>query len=148
MVLGGTGSLFGTTDGEAAAAEFRRLIEKGADPTQAFAAADKRLREMSENRLHERYAAGFVGSLGILACSTGLIWSEIAADGDQSRFAARMGWSAGIVASGLLLAEGIFATTPVDTLTRIWREDPSLHQYQPSVVLTEDGALFQVTGQL
>jgi len=148
FVLGSVGSLFAATDGEAAAADFRRDTQAGGDPTQAFAAADKRLQKLEAKRRAERLGGGLVGSLVILGSTTGLVWSEVAAHGDGPRMARRLGWGAGILAGGLMLGEAVFVEQPVDALTKIWREDPSLNQYQPSVTVSREGAMVSVSGPL
>ena len=66
--------------------------------------------------------------------------------------ARRLGWGAGILAGGLMLGEAVFVEQPVDALTKIWREDPSLNQYQPSVTpsvtVSREGAMVSVSGPL
>lgn len=146
FMVGGAGGLLSTSKGEEAAAEFRRAIEAGVDPARAFAVADRRLQELAKERLEERYAAGFVGTLVFVGSTTGLIWSELAADEGSSRMAPRLGWGGGMVVGGLLLAEGLLTTTPVDTVTKIWRDDPSLNQYQPTLAVTDEGAFVSLTG--
>ena len=47
FVIGGTGALLAPSKGETARDEFRQLIQAGADPAQAFAAADKRIHEIA-----------------------------------------------------------------------------------------------------
>jgi hypothetical protein len=49
-----------------------------------------------------------------------------------------------------MIGDAVLTETPIDTLTRIWRDDPSLNQYQyrPSVSLTREGALFGISGSL
>jgi hypothetical protein len=42
----------------------------------------------------------------------------------------------------------VLTQTPIDSLTKIWRDDPSLNQYQPSVSVTRDGAFFALSGTL
>jgi hypothetical protein len=148
LVIGSVGSLFTATEGEAAAAEFRRATRSGDDPTQTFAAADKRIQKLAETRRKERLAEGFIGSVVILGSATGLIWSELAADGDAGRMGRRLGWGAGMLAGGLMLGDAVFVERPVDSLTKIWREDPSLNQYQPSLSLSREGALLSVSGSL
>jgi hypothetical protein len=147
FVLGGAGSLFATTTGEEAAAEFRRIIASGGDPAQAFAAANERLDELSKKRRAERYAEGFFGALVVVGSTTGLVWTEIKADPGSDRTVARLGWSAGILGGGLMIADAILTETPVDTLTRIWRDDPSLNRYQPVVEVRRDGAFFSLSGK-
>lgn len=148
FTAGGVGSLFVPTKGEEAAAEFRLIIGAGGDPARAFAAADERLRKLAKKRRAERYAGGFIGGLFVLASTTGLIWTEIAADENDARMAPRLGWSAGILGGALMIGDAALTQTPMDSLTKIWRDDPSLHQYQPSVSITRDGAFFGLSGTL
>jgi len=148
FTLGGAGALFVPTKGERAADEFRRIIDAGGDPAQAFAAADEHLRKIAKERRGERYAEGFIGCLFIVGSTTGLIWSELAADEGDSRTAARIGWSAGILGGALMLGDAVFIQTPMDSLTKIWRDDPSLNQYRPTVSVTRDGAFFGLSGTL
>lgn len=150
FVLGGTGSLFDTTTGEEAAAEFRRIVNSGGDPAQAFAVANQHLEKLSKQRQAERYAEGFVGGVVVIGCTTGLIWSEVASNGEGDRTVPRLGWSAGIVGGALMIGDAILTETPIDTLTRIWRDDPSLNQYQyrPAIGLTKGGAFLSLSGTL
>lgn len=148
FVLGGVGSMFSRTQGEEAAAEFRASVRAGGDPARAFAAADERLQEIAKARRAERYAAGFFGSLFFLGSATGLIWSELAADEGDSRMAPRLGWSAGALGGVLMVADAVWKDTPADSLTRIWREDPSLHQYRPQLTLGREGAFLSLAGSL
>jgi hypothetical protein len=150
FVLGGTGSLFDTTTGERAANEFRRIVAAGGDPAQAFAVANEHIDKLSKKRQAERYAEGFVGSLVVIGSTVGLVWSEVSSDGEGDRTVPRLGWSAGIVAGGLMIGDAVLTETPVDTLTRIWRDDPSLNRYQyrvqPALGVTRDGAFLSLTG--
>jgi hypothetical protein len=148
FTAGGTAAMFIPTTGEEAAAEFRLIIGNGGDPARAFAAADERLQKLAKRRRAERYAGGFFGGLFVLASTTGLIWTEIAADENDKRMAPRLGWSAGIVGGALMIGDAALTQTPMDSLTKIWRDDPSLHQYQPSVSITRDGAFFGLSGTL
>jgi hypothetical protein len=150
FVLGGTGSLFDTTTGEQAAAEFRRIVNAGGDPAQAFAVANQHIEELSKKRQAERIAEGVVGSIVVLGSATGLVWSEVASDGEGDRTLPRLGWTAGIFAGGLMIGDALLTETPVDTLTRIWRDDPSLnrYQYRPAISLTREGAFLSLTGSL
>jgi hypothetical protein len=148
FTIGGTGALFVRTTGEEAADEFRRLVRSGGDPARAFAAADERLRELAKKRRDERYAGLFFGGLVALGSTTGLIWSELAADEGDGRMAPRLGWSAGILAGGMMIGDALLIQTPIDSLTKIWRDDPSLHQYQPTVTISRDGAMFGLQGTL
>jgi hypothetical protein len=150
FVLGGVGSLFDTTTGERAAAEFRRVIDAGGDPAQAFAVANEHIEKLSKQRQMERYAEGFVGGLVVIGSTTGLVWSEVASNGEGDRTVPRLGWSAGIMGGALMIGDAVLTETPVDTLTRIWRDDPSLNQYQyrPALSITKDGAFLSLSGTL
>lgn len=148
FLLGGVGSMFSKTKGEQAAAEFRATIRAGGDPARAFAAADQRLQELARARSAERHGAAFFGSLFFLGSVTGFVWSEIAADEGDSRMAPRLGWSAGALGGVLMVADAVWMDTPTDSLTRIWRDDPSLNQYQPRLTLSRKGAFLSVGGSL
>jgi hypothetical protein len=148
FVIGSVGSLLTATEGEAAAADFRRDTQAGRDPTQAFAAADRRLQKLAAKRRAERLGEGAFGGIVILASATGLVWSELAADGNEGRMGRRLGWGAGMLAGGLMLGEAIWVDQPVDSLTKIWREDPSLNQYQPSLTVSREGAFLSLSGSL
>lgn len=146
FVIGGTGSLLAKSKAEETAVTFHRAIASGQDPGRAFAEADRRVAELIEQRREERLAAGFFGALTIVGCTTGLVWSEVSSGGEGARMAPRLGWGGGIMAGGLLIGEALLTETPVDTVTKLWRDDPSLIQYQPSVGVTEDGAYLGLSG--
>jgi hypothetical protein len=146
--LGGVGSMLSKTRGELTAHEFREAVRAGGDPARAFAAADERLRELASARRAERLGAGFIGSLVFLGSVTGFVWSEVAADEGESRMVPRLGWSAGALGGAMMLADAVWMDTPTDSLTRIWREDPSLNQYQPKLTLSSDGAFLSLSGRL
>jgi hypothetical protein len=76
------------------------------------------------------------------------VWSEVASNGEGDRTVARLGWSAGIIAGGLMIGDAILTETPVDTLTRIWKDDPSLnrYQYRPALSVNKEGAFVSLTG--
>lgn len=154
FTLGGTGAMFARTNGEKAADEFRQLIREGGDPARAFATADERLREIEKARRAERWAAGIFGSLFFVGSVTGLVWSEIAADEGDSRMGPRLGWSAGALGGVMMVADAALMDTPTDSLTRIWRDDPSLNQYrrklsyQPTLSLGREGAFLSLSGEL
>jgi hypothetical protein len=150
IALGGAVGLFVPTESEGAAAEFRHIIRHGGDPAVAFAKADERLRLLAKERLAERYAGGFFGALFLLGSTTGLIWTELAADSDADRLYPRLGWSTGILGGVAMIGDAVFTQTPIDSLTKIWRDDPSLHQYQhkyqPGVSVSSQGASLTFTG--
>jgi hypothetical protein len=148
FLIGGAGSLFSQTDGEAAARDFQLVIRSGGDPAQAFAAADKRVNELARKRRGERIAEGVIGSLAIAGCATGFIWSEAAADPGDPRMGRRLGWGSGIVAGGMMLGDALLMETSAEALTRLWLDDPSLNQYRPSISLLKDGAYLSLSGSL
>jgi hypothetical protein len=153
FVIGGLGSLVTTGKSEVAAAEFRNSIGSGQDSTQAFAHADDLVRKLVRQRYEERLAQGVIGSVFIIGCATGLTLGEIAADGGGNRMARRLGWSGGMVGGAMMLGDALFMEQPVDTLTRIWRQDPSLNQYQtrnvqPVLQLSKSGAFLSISGAL
>jgi hypothetical protein len=128
--------------------EFRRTVRAGGDPARAFAVADEELRELARRRQGERYALGIFGSLVIAGSATGLIWTEVTADEDDDRTAARLGWSAGIVGGATLVGDALLLQNPIDSLTKIWQDDPGINQYRPQLSLTLDGAMLGITGTL
>jgi hypothetical protein len=153
FVAGGITSLVKTGRSEKAANEFRESSRAGGDSAQAFARADDVIIRLVEERRAERLAQGIIGSIAIIGCATGLTLSEIAAEGGGNRMGRRLGWSAGMTGGAMMLGDAIFMEQPVDALARIWREDPSLHQYQaprlkPNLELSRGGAFLSLTGSL
>jgi hypothetical protein len=149
FVIGGAGALAATSKGEAAASEFRRAIRAGEDPRQAFVAADASVQDRISAEQQMRWAGAIVGSALILGSVTGFVWGEIAHRDSDSHMARRLAWGGGMLGGGLMLGEALLSATPAQTLTRIWRDDPSLNQYQlaPSVTLSGEGALVGLSGQ-
>jgi hypothetical protein len=148
FVLGGVGSMLSRTTGEKTADEFRSAVRAGGDPARAFAAADERLRKLARGRLAERFGAGVIGTLLVLGSGTGLVWSEIAAPEGDERMVPRLGWSAGALGGAMMIADALWMDTPTDSLTRIWRDDPSLNQYRPRLTLSQNGASLSISGEL
>lgn len=148
FLLGGAGSLFGVTDGEAAARDFHLVIRAGGDQAQAFAAADKRVQELARKRRAERIAEGIIGGLAIAGSATGFIWSELAADPGEPRMARRLGWGSGMVAGGMMLGDALLMETSAEALSKLWLDDPSLNQYRPAISLLGDGAYLSLSGSL
>lgn len=148
FLIGGLGSTFVTTPAELAAAEFRRAIALGMDPTQAFAAADKRLQEFVKKLRTERTVGIVFGALAIAGSSVGLMVNEFS-DADRSqRTNSRLSWGGGMLLGTMLLGSSIIANdSPAEALIRIWRDDPSLNQYQPSVTISANGAGLSLIGQ-
>jgi hypothetical protein len=148
FTIGGAGSLFTPSLGEQAAMDFRRVTRARGDTTQAFALADKRLQELVRQRRNERLAGVIIGSLAAVGSTTGFIWSELAAPEGSSRMGARLGWGGGILAGGLMLGDALWRDDSAESLAKIWRDDPSLNQYQTSLSLSSDGAFFSLSGSL
>lgn len=148
FVLGGTGALLAPSKGEQTRAEFRQTLEAGGDPARAFAAADQRIQEIVEARRAERIAGAVIGGLTMIGCATGFIVSEALTEGSRGRMAPRLGWSGGFLGGGLMLTEALLMPTPADALRTIWREDPGLNRYRPSLNLRSDGAFLSLSGTL
>jgi Caspase domain len=153
MLIGGTGSLMATGKSEAAADEFRRAIRGGQDSTQAFAHADEVVQKLIKARGEERMAQGIIGTIVIVGCATGLTLGEIATHGGGNRMGRRLGWGGGMLGGAMMLGDAIWMEQPVDSLGRIWREDPSLNQYQtpklkPAFSVGSDGAFVSLSGSL
>ncbi|MFZ5890864.1 MAG: hypothetical protein ACOY0T_07430 [Myxococcota bacterium] len=146
LVLGSTGAFFGLSTGEEAALEFRTTIQQGKDPSQAFARADERIRELIKAQRAERIAEVAFGSATLAVCATGLTLGEIAAEGGGNRMGRRLGWGTGIVAGAMMLGDALLVKTNVDALSKIWRDDPSLNQYQPSIVVGQNGGFLSLSG--
>lgn len=148
FTIGGGASLFVPSLGEQAAADFRRVTRAGGDTVQAFALADKRLQELVTQRRHERLAGTIIGGLAMAGCTTGFIWSELSAPAGSDRMGARLGWGGGILAGGLMLGDSLWRDDSAESLAKIWRDDPSLIQYQTSLSLSRDGAFVSLGGAL
>lgn len=148
FILGSAGTFFTMTDGESAARDFRLVIRAGGDPAQAFAAADKRVQELSRKRRAERLAEGIIGGIAIVGCATGFIWSEVAADPGEPRMGRRLGWGSGMVAGGMMLGDALLMETSAEALTKLWLDDPSLNQYRPAVSLLHEGAYLSLSGSM
>jgi hypothetical protein len=153
-VVGSTVSFFVPSRGEKVALEFQQTIRSGGDPEQAFAEADRRIREIIDKRRQERIGGAVVGGVIMIASATGLIWSEVVAEPGEDRLAPRLGWSAGFVAGTMIVGESLLVETPADSLTKVWRDDPSLTQYRsaqrlrPSLALAPGGAFLSLSGEL
>jgi len=153
FVIGGTGALLTHGKAEGAAADFRRGVQGGGDSSRAFARADEAVQKLVQKRREERIAEGIFGGIFIAGCATGLTLGEIATSGGGNRMVRRLGWSGGMLGGAMMLADALWTEQPVDALTRIWREDPSLNQYQtprlvPSLSLGRDGAFLSLSGAL
>jgi hypothetical protein len=139
MVIGGTCSLFSPNPLEHTASDFRLAIASGADPSQAFAAADKQLQEMLERRRHERLGGIIAGSIFMAGAATGFVFNEFGSATPAARMNRRLAWGFGFFGGGLMLVESLLQDTPSEVLAKIWRDDPSRNQYQqPSVSLSVD----------
>jgi hypothetical protein len=151
FVVGAGGALISPTKGEQAAAEFRASIRAGENPGQSFARADQIIRDLAQARRNERTAQAVIGSIVLAGCATGLTLAEISSEGGGNRLGRRLGWGAGLAGGGMMLADALLMDQPIDTLTRLWQQDPSLNQYQKpraSLQLNLDGAFLSLSGAL
>lgn len=148
FVVGGVGSLFSRSTSEHAAEDFRRVTRESGDTAQAFAAADKRLQLLIRERRAERWAGGIIGGLVMAGTATAFTWSELSAPDGSDRLAPRLGWGGGFLGGALMLSSAVLEEEPADILTKIWRDDPSLNQYQPQLMLTKGGVFASLVGTL
>jgi len=146
FLLGGTGVIFTRSEGERASEDFRRVVSQGGDTTQAFADADKRLQSLLRERRNDRWAGTIVGSVMMVGSAAGLTWSELDTADTGKRRDRRLIAGGCFVVGALMLGDSLIASTAGETLTKVWRDDPSLNQYQPSVSLAADGASLNLTG--
>lgn len=148
FIIGGGGALLVPSKGEKTRDEFRRFISAGGDPAQAFAIADKRIQEIAKARREEKMAGAIIGGLTMVGCTTGFIISEALADGSRGRMGPRLGWGGGFVAGGLMLGDALLVRSQADILSTIWRDDPSLNQYRPTLSVSGEGAFLSLSGTL
>jgi hypothetical protein len=47
-----------------------------------------------------------------------------------------------------MLGDALWRDDSAESLAKIWRDDPSLNQYQTSLSLSSDGAFFSLSGSL
>ncbi len=157
--LGATFMLFGSvyafaggltlaqrSTGEKAAADFRATVESGGDTAQAFALADARLQYVVALERRGRWIRGILG--GTLAALSGavMIGYELSLTTPQERLGSRGLGGSGVVIGGVLLASALLIESPAERLTKIWRNDPSLIQFQPTVTASANGAMFGLVG--
>ncbi len=153
LVVGGASALLGggltlgmPSIGEQASEEFRAALAAGKDPVQAFAAADERWQEIVASYEKERQELTFAGGLFLAASTGGLIWNELGTEDVDSRGNRRLFAIGGLMIGGLMLTEALAGQTPSETLADIWRDDPSINQYRPGVVLDDHSASVAVDG--
>lgn len=146
LSLAGFAALWAQTKGEKVAGEFRRTVSARGDTARAFAVADQRLSELTRRRELGRWTLGILGGGFALASATILTLNEVDPPSDDKRKVRRLLWGGGVVAGASMLASALVATTPRDILTTIWRDDPSLNQYQPSIAVGPDGAYLSLAG--
>jgi hypothetical protein len=147
-VIGSTIDLLNPGTGEEAAAEFHRVLDSGGDPSLAFAVADKRVRELIAEREAERLTTTIAGSIALVGCGVGLTLSELAADEGESRTGPRLGWGAGTLLGFLMLGNAQLGEKPADAVAKIWRDDPGVNRFQPSLTLDRNGAFLSLSGTL
>lgn len=147
MAISSVAQLAGTRSGEDSAKEFRRAIARGVDTSQAYAEADRRLQEMLDDRQSDRVSGGVIGGLAFVISGTGFVMSEFEPASRSQRNNRRLAWGAGAVFGAMLLGESVLGETPAETLTEIWREDPSLDRYQTDIAVSSEGAFVNFSAQ-
>jgi hypothetical protein len=144
--LAGGYTLATRSTGEKAASDFRASVESGGDAAQAFALADARLQQLVASERRDRWIRGILG--GTVAALSGavVIGYELDSTTPAERFRSRALGGTGVVMGGMLLASAFLIESPAERLTKIWRNDPSLVQFQPTVTASANGAMFGLVG--
>lgn len=145
-MLGGGYMLAFPSTGEKAAADFRAVVESGGDAAQAFAQADARLQDLVARERRARWVRGILGGTVAFLSSAIVIGYELSPSTPQERLYSRTFGGTGIVMGGVLLASAFLIESPAERLTKIWRNDPSLVQFQPTVSASANGAMFGLVG--
>ena len=131
---------------ERAAADFRATVESGGDAAQAFALADARLQQVVAAERRGRWVRGIVGGTLAAVSATVMVAYEVSTTTPEERFRSRTLGGTGLVLGGVVLASAFLIESPAERLTKIWRNDPSLVQFQPTVSASADGAMFGLVG--
>ena len=144
--LAGGYTLATRSTGEKVAADFRATVESGGDAAQAFALADARLQQLVASERRVRWIRGILG--GTVAALSGavIIGYELDSATPGERFRSRALGGTGLVIGGVFLASAFLIESPAERLTKIWRNDPSLVQFQPTVTASANGAMFGLVG--
>ena len=146
VLRGGYELAFARSSGEKAAAEFRAAVQSGGDPVRAFALADARLQTMVESERRSRWVLGALGGSIALLSTAVVVGFEVEPASPQTRYNSRLFGGTGIFVGGIMLASSLLIESPTERLTRIWRSDPSLVQFQPVVTASSNGATFGLVG--
>jgi hypothetical protein len=147
MSIGSTVSLMKQTQVESAAEAFRSAVRAGGDPAQAFAEAEKHLKELEDAMRAERLAGRVFGVIALAGSTTGFILNESANIEAESRRSRRLAWGAGMLFGSMILSHSFFGSdSPSEALTKIWREDPSINQYRTTLSVGTDGTGIHLMG--
>ncbi len=139
-MLGGGYMLLSTSSGEEAAEEFRLTLRDTGDYTKAFAVADARLQEMIETEQRLRWIRGIVGG-GLLAAGLGsIVVSEFSDNTPEQRVINRIVGGAVGLMGATALGASLLVDSPAERLMRVWRDDSSLIQVQPTAAVSSEGA--------
>jgi hypothetical protein len=145
VVFGGL-HLAGESSGEAVSTDFRRRVETGEDPVQALATADEQMRELERQHQAARRGALILGGVATGLGVTALVLNEATTEDSVVR-TNRRHWSiAGLFTSGMMIADSLTQTSPSEMLAEVWREDPGINQYRPTVSVGDDQATVGLWG--
>jgi hypothetical protein len=145
MLVGGYVLAFPSM-GEKVAADFRSSVESGGDAAQAFARADARLQRLVESERRGRWVRGILGGALAASASAIMIGYELSPTTPKERMNSRLWGGVGVVTGGVLLGSAFLIESSTERLTKIWRNDPSLIQFQPTVSASTNGAMFGLVG--
>jgi hypothetical protein len=148
MLWGGYTLTFSRRAGEKAATDFRTAVSSGVDVTQAFALADARLQQMVARERRGRWVRGILGGVLAVVSGSAIIAYELPRThaSPDDRYDWRIVGGAGVVAGGAMLTSALLIESPVERLTKIWRDDPSLVQLHPMVSASNKGPMFGLAG--
>ena len=145
MLWGGYELAF-RSPGEKAAAEFRMTVNSGVDVSQAFARADAQLQVLVARERRARWVRGIVGGALILASGTAIVGYEVSHSTPEQLVSSRAFGGTGLLFGGVFIASVFLIESPAERLTKIWRDDPSLVHFQPTVTASANGAMFGLVG--
>jgi hypothetical protein len=133
--------------GERAASEYRALLQNGTDYARAFAAAETRLRALSEREAQRRAIRRSLGVVVALVFAGGLAYSEVTATSPTQRLVGRAIGGSGVLLGATLVAGSYLIESPIERLTTIWERDPGMLHLQPVVSPVAGGAMLGLTGR-
>jgi hypothetical protein len=145
-ILWGGYTLATPSTGEEADAQFRTAISSGVDVTQAFARADARLQQLAARERRSRWIRGIEGGALALFSGSVMVGYELSPSTADQRYASRIFGGLGVMAGGLILANAWLIESPAESLTKIWRDDPSRVQFQPTVSASRNSATVGIVG--